>query len=120
MHRTLGGSDSAVVGQRLLVERLLSEAGGGLARVIEDAEAYRWISLMDARTQASEFGGQLEAYRAAPRLFRERRWQDVLSGLLPARRKYILIGVDPESLGLTVKLGEAPSIFGLPQGESKE
>jgi hypothetical protein len=77
---------------------------------------------MDARADALRQQGKLEAYRAAPRLFRKREFMRVITEMLPDRPKYVFVGVDPNRVILKVELQEAPSLFSfsdiLPEGES--
>ena len=121
LRRERGREDEATLEQRLLVESLLAEAGGQYAQVLLAAEADRWVQLMDARAQVNRFQGHLQAYRAAPHLFREREIMNVLKRSLAGRRKYFVIGVDPERIELDVELRETPSIVTLPsQGESSQ
>ncbi|MHC4416405.1 MAG: SPFH domain-containing protein [Planctomycetota bacterium] len=117
----LGPEDKSVIDLRLEVERMLAEAGGQLGQEIAAAEARRWISLMEARAKAKHFQGQLAAYRAAPTLFQQREIMRELSRVLAGRRKFLMIGIDPERLNLDFDLQEAPSLFGIPsQGESEQ
>ncbi len=108
---SLGRDDPAVIEQRLRVEEMLAESGGALAQRLAEAEAYRWIKLMQARAQVFKHAGQLAAYRAAPRLYTQRELMRVLSEKLVNRRKFILIGVDKRRFNLQIKLEETPSLF---------
>jgi regulator of protease activity HflC (stomatin/prohibitin superfamily) len=123
LRNELGPEHTDVIGQRIAVERMLTESGGMLAQEIAAAEADRWISLMEARAEALKQQGKVEAYRAAPRLFMKREWLQVLREMLPDRRKYVFVGVDPRRVNLKVDLQEAPSLFSpgdlvSPEGES--
>ncbi len=120
LYRARGGADADVAAQRQLVERLLADAGGALAQEIARARAERWIRVMDARARATEFRGQLAAYRTAPELFRQREYMQVLSETLGPLRKYIFIGIDPEALGVDVTAEEALSALSLPATEESE
>ena len=82
---------------RLEAERLLREAGGAAAQEITDAERDRWVTIMEKRAQASRHRNQLAAYRAAPRLYRQREIMQLYQDYLPTVRKY-LIGVDAEQV----------------------
>ncbi len=94
-------------------ERLLAKAGGQLSMAIEAAEADRWIRLMNARADASDFVGRLDAYRAAPRLYQEREIMNVYRQVLALRRKYLVVGIDPDRVNLDVNLEEPPAAFDL-------
>ena len=99
---------------------MLADAGGQLAQRIAAAESQRWVTLMESRAQAKQFQGQVAASRAAPRLFRQREIMKVLGRTLGSRRKFVLVGIDPERLNLDIELHEASSMFSIPpQGESQ-
>ena len=116
----LGHEAREAINQRLLVQRMLADAGGQLAQLITAAESQRWVTLMESRAQAKQFQGQVTASRAAPRLFRQREIMKVLGRTLGSRRKFILVGIDPERLNLDIELQQAPSMFSIPpQGESQ-
>ncbi len=106
-----GPDSQAAVEQRLEVERLMEEGGGALGQKIAHAQANRWIKLMQARADVSEYQGLLAAYRAAPQLFMERETMKVLRTALANRRKYVVVGIDPDRLNLDVDLQETPSLF---------
>ena len=97
--------------QRLIVERLLAEAGGALSHQIDRAEAERWVTLMEARANAFTHQGKLASYRAAPELFMQREIMQVLSRTLAQRRKYFVIGVDPDRIDFVIEVQEAPRLF---------
>ncbi|MHC4218378.1 MAG: SPFH domain-containing protein [Planctomycetota bacterium] len=122
LRKELGPAHPDVIDVRVRIEGLLSDSGGALAQGIAQAEADRWITLMDARADALRQQGKLEAYRAAPRLFRKREFMRVITEMLPDRPKYVFVGVDPNRVILKVELQEAPSLFSfsdiLPEGES--
>jgi hypothetical protein len=111
LHAERGPEDPAVIDQRIRVERMLSESGGALAQEIAAAEAARWIALMVARAEALRQQGKVDAYRAAPQLFRKREFMQVLKETLPDRRKYVFVGVDPDRVNVKVELQEPASIF---------
>jgi len=108
---SLGPDDPAVVEQRLRVEGMLAESGGALAQRLAEAEAYRWIKLMQARAEVFKHTGQLAAYRAAPQLYAQREIMRTLSEKLVNRRKFILVGVDTRRFNVEIKLEETPSLF---------
>ncbi len=101
----------SVLEQRLIVERLLAEAGGTLSQGIDSAEAERWVTLMEARAKAFTHQGKLASYRAAPELFMQREIMQVFSRTLATRRKYFVIGVDPDRINLEIEVQEAPRLF---------
>jgi regulator of protease activity HflC (stomatin/prohibitin superfamily) len=119
MQRELDDDDPALIEQRLLIERLLADAGGQYGHYLAAVEAERWVELMKARAQVNRFEGNIDAYRAAPRLFREREITNALRRSLAGRPKFFVIGVDPRRVELDVELREEPSLLTVPdQGES--
>jgi regulator of protease activity HflC (stomatin/prohibitin superfamily) len=119
LQRELDDDDPALIEQRLLIERLLAEAGGRYSDMLAAVEADRWVELMNARAQVNRFEGKIDAYRAAPRLFREREIMNAFRRSLAGRPKIFVIGVDPGRVVLDVELREEPSLLTVPnQGES--
>lgn len=111
LRNTLGPSAREVVDQQIAIERLLAESGGELAREIARAEAERWIQIMNAQSEVHKHQGLLASYHAAPDLFMEREIMKVFSQQLANRRKYVLVGIDPQRVNLGVELPEASSLF---------
>ncbi|MEE8156412.1 MAG: hypothetical protein V3T53_15765 [Phycisphaerales bacterium] len=114
-----------VLEQRLVVERLLAEAGGDLSDQIDRAEAARWVTLMEARAEAFKHQGKLASYQVAPELFMQREIMNVLSGTLANRRKYFVIGVDPDRIKIDIDIQDMPSLFtttrlGADEGKSNQ
>ena len=97
--------------QRIVVERLLAAAGGDLSQQIDRAEAARWVTLMEARAKAFKHQGKLASYRVAPELFMQREIMIVLSQALANRRKYFVIGVDPDRIKIDIDIQDMPSLF---------
>ena len=93
------------------VEQMLMRSGGRLKQDLVSAKAELWIKLMQARADVFRHRGQLEAYLAAPLLYKQREIMTVLSQMLSNRRKYVLVGVDPQRVNLAVKLEQTPSMF---------
>ena len=107
----LGADDPAVIEQRLAVEQMFLRSGGSLAQTLDAAQAELWIKLMQARAEVFRHRGQLDAYLASPLLYKQREIMAVLSQMLPNRRKFVLVGVDPRRVNVSVKLQETPSMF---------
>ncbi|MHC4428495.1 MAG: hypothetical protein ACYS0D_07800, partial [Planctomycetota bacterium] len=120
LRNELGPEHTDVIAQRFRVEGMLTESGGQLAQEIAAAEANRWIMLMEARTEALKQQGKLEAFRAAPELFMKREFMQVYREMLPDRRKYIFVGVDPDRVNLKVELQDAPSLYDFSEIRSSE
>ena len=114
-----------VLEQRIVVERLLAEAGGDLSHQIDRAEAARWVTLMEARAKAFKHQGKLASYRIAPELFMQREIMNVLSRTLANRRKYFVIGVEPDRINIDIDIRDMPSLFtttrlGADEGKSNQ
>lgn len=80
----------------LAVDALLARAGGKAARVVSEARAYRWQRENGERARAERFIKELMAFRASPRVYRSRRYLEVLSEGMADSRKILLITKDPE------------------------
>jgi regulator of protease activity HflC (stomatin/prohibitin superfamily) len=70
---------------------LLQSSGGQVARKISEARAFRWTYENAARAEAERFSKELLAQAQAPRVYRQRRYLEVLSEGLANARKYLLI-----------------------------
>ncbi|MBT8485976.1 MAG: hypothetical protein HKO59_16625 [Phycisphaerales bacterium] len=105
-----GEADPALVAQRVRIEQLLAETGGLANEEIVQAERDRWVSLMEARTQASRLRGQLASYRAAPNLYQERETMLVYGNALGELYKYV-IGIDPARVDFDIELRELNPMF---------
>lgn len=100
-----GVQAAETVDQRLKIEKLLQEGGGLAIAAIDHAERDRWVQLMASRSQVNRVLGELAAYKAAPRLYRERATMSVLVRNLDLVRK-IVVGIDPSKLSVDVDLKE--------------
>jgi len=72
------------------IERLLLEAGGTAARMIQEARATRWNKHMVQWGKTIRHNSRLEPYNAAPRLYRHREYLYRLSQALKGQRLYIV------------------------------
>ncbi|MCZ6837557.1 MAG: hypothetical protein O7G85_17410 [Planctomycetota bacterium] len=105
-----GLDDPETVAQRMKVEQFLLDGGGENAQNIAYAENERWVKVLQARTRASRTLGQIPAYRAAPRLYRQREIMRVLSQKLQFARKYV-VGIDPKDFQINVELKQLNSML---------
>jgi regulator of protease activity HflC (stomatin/prohibitin superfamily) len=87
---------AAIDESTLRLESLINEAGGEAAQLIAQARADAARTQLVAQSQAGEFPVQLEAYRAAPRVFVSREFYNMLRETLPELRKVVLL-TDPAS-----------------------
>jgi len=118
--RRLHGPDAPeTIAQRLAVEQMLFEGGGGNALTIALAEKERWVKVLEARTRARRIEGQLPAYRAAPALYRQREVMRVLTARLVNARKYVL-GIDPQRFNIDVELRELNPLTNIQDAFLKE
>lgn len=71
-------------------ERLLMQASGEAARIVQQARADAWDRIMDVQTRAAEFTAQLQAFRNAPRYFAALRYHQALAEGMAKSRKIIM------------------------------
>ena len=85
------------------VMNLLREGNGSESIRIDNAHVTRWVELLDAWSRASKVRGQITAYEASPRIYRQRTYMAVLARRLPQLRKYI-VGIDPNRINVDLEL----------------
>lgn len=100
-----GASSPEALAAREEADRLISQAGGMVAAMLSTASRDRWVSEMQARGRAEKLLGQLPAYRASPRLYRERRVMEMFAEAMRPIRKYV-IAIDPSQVALDVEFKE--------------
>lgn len=86
---------------RRLRDETFAQAKGEVSRLLAEARAQRWSLEMAARSQMVAFENELQAYRAAPRLYAWRKYLGVMQEGLEPVRKYLL-GMDPGGRKVTV------------------
>lgn len=91
---------------KIEIEQALVASRGQPAAMIESAEAGRWRTQMQARTDANRLAGDLPMFEAAPQLYRERQKMRVLSQMLPSVRVKYLLGVPPERVQFDLEMLE--------------
>jgi regulator of protease activity HflC (stomatin/prohibitin superfamily) len=105
MRQQFGEQSPEALQAREQADRLIAQAGGMVSSLLDTASRDRWVSEMDARGRAEKLLGQLPAYRAAPRLFRERQVMEAFADALGPIRKYV-IAIDPGALNLDIEFKE--------------
>ncbi|HWG04714.1 MAG TPA: FtsH protease activity modulator HflK, partial [Beijerinckiaceae bacterium] len=70
--------------------RVVPEARGKAAAIVQAADAYREQTVAEARGQASRFDQIYEQYKKAPALTRERMYLETMEGLFGAMNKVIV------------------------------
>lgn len=70
--------------------KVVPEARGNAARIIQDAEAYRSQTVAEARGQASRFDQIYQSYKVAPAITRERLYLETMEKVLGSAPKVIL------------------------------
>jgi membrane protease subunit HflK len=73
----------------------ITPIGGKAAEIVAQARADMWKTINESRADNATFALELPVYRAAPRIYRMRKYMDVLSEGLKTIRKY-LIATDVE------------------------
>ena len=89
--RTAGDAVQAAVAEQE-IDRLLAEARGEAAEVVNQARAYRWQRAIGERAKSEQFAGEILAYQASPMYYRTRRFLEVLADGLTGRRKFVIAG----------------------------
>lgn len=92
--------------QKLAEEALLTQlqsSGGKVAEAMATARAFRWTHENNERAKATRFAQEVLPYRAAPQVYRMRRYLDVLTDGLSSARKYMVLG-DREKLTIRLDL----------------
>jgi len=72
--------------------RIVTEARGEAARILQDAEAYRESVVRDANGEAERFNLIYAQYRTAPRVTRERMYLETMERVLGRSQKVIIDG----------------------------
>ncbi|MGD9738724.1 MAG: FtsH protease activity modulator HflK [Bauldia sp.] len=70
--------------------RVVPEARGEAARIVEAANAYRDQTIAEARGQADRFLQVYATYREAPAVIRERMYLETIGGILASTQKLIV------------------------------
>ncbi|MCC6735309.1 MAG: FtsH protease activity modulator HflK [Bauldia sp.] len=78
--------------------RVVPEARGEAARIVEEANAYRDRTVAEAQGQADRFLQVYAAYREAPEVIRERIYLETMAGILAGTNKVIMPAADANIL----------------------
>ena len=81
--------EAEIIAQELAVQHLLEEAGGRAGAALIEASAQRWDTHMGERGRAALFLGQLSSYRAAPTLFKSKKYFRALLETMRGSRVYL-------------------------------
>lgn len=95
--------DRALAEAQRQVEERFAELEGEPARLLADAQAYRWRRELEEKTRLELYRQQLLPFQTAPAVYRFYRYLDVLEETLPAVMKYV-VGVDRDLLELRLNL----------------
>ncbi len=87
--RTAGHPEPELIEQRLKIVSLIREAGGEAAVLINRASADRWARHMGERGRLASYRGRLEAFTAAPAIYRAALYFDALREAVADSRVYI-------------------------------
>jgi len=74
---------------------LLKESHGDIFRILSEAQSYRFRMATLAEATGKQFAGQIQAYRAAPEIYKCEQRAAVLEEAMKNIRKYVLAG-DPK------------------------
>lgn len=103
------------------VNGLLDRLEGQPAKMIADAEAYRWQKELGEQVAVEEYQRKMMPYQAAPRVYMYDQYMDVLEQVLPNRLKYVS-GLDPDRTQIRMHLEQkrdASEIMTLPGAEGQ-
>src|SRR3712207_8656315 len=75
---------------RSFASRVVPEARGQAARVVQQAEGYREQAVAEASGQAARFRQVYEEYRKAPEIIRERIFLETMERVLGGTEKVII------------------------------
>ncbi|MBN1943532.1 MAG: hypothetical protein JW849_09600 [Phycisphaerae bacterium] len=95
--------DQALADARADVETRFDELEGEPAKLIAEAQAYRWQRELSEKTRLELYRKQLLPFQTAPTVYRFGRYMDVLDETLPNTMKYVL-GVNRDLLELRLNL----------------
>lgn len=93
----------ALASARANVETRFNELEGEPAKLIAEAQAYRWDRELSEKTRLELYRKQLLPFQTAPTVYRFSRYMDVLDETLPGTMKYVL-GVNRDLLELRLNL----------------
>lgn len=77
------------LGERL--DSAFAQASGEVFKTLKDAQSYSYNKAATARATGQRFVGQLDAYRAAPRIYTRQQRLSVLEESLQDTRKYVVV-----------------------------
>jgi len=89
------GGDTAAIEARIAarnleIREMMQQARGEIARVLDEAMAYRWERSITERATAERFQSELLAYQQAPAYYRLRLYMETLATGMANRRKTIV------------------------------
>ena len=87
--------------------KVVPEARGASARIIQEAEAYREQTVAEAKGQASRFGAIYEQYKKAPQVTRERMYLETMERVFGGVDKVIIDKGAGQGVVPYLPLGEA-------------
>lgn len=85
-----GASEVEIAALRLSIQRELERSGGEMGSLLISASAQRWTRHMDERGRAALYVGQVESYRAAPVVYRSKKYLEALASAMSDARVYIV------------------------------
>jgi len=92
-----GADQGEILASEVALRELIERSGGKAAQVIATARSDRWDRHMGERTRSVRYDGQIDAFRAAPDIFRARAYFDTLVESL-ADARVIVTGPEVENL----------------------
>ena len=111
-------ADAEKLGKQL--DDAFANAKGEIFKILRNAQSYAFEKATLARGTAERFSGQLQAYRAAPKIYMREQRMVVLKEVLRGPRKYVVVSDPNNSEVVIVDLKEqlTPDLYkigGLPE-----
>lgn len=106
-------ADAAVIQEKeAKIVSLLADASGDAARMVYDAQAYRWERGVTEAAAAARFKSELMADATASEYYRARQYLRTLAAGLSASRKYILTAGQAEPPEFRIDLHDSRTALG--------
>jgi membrane protease subunit HflK len=70
--------------------KIIPEARGNAAKIVQDAQAYKQQVIAEASGEAARFTSVYDEYRKAPEVTRRRMYLETMSGILSGTNKVIM------------------------------
>ncbi len=104
------------------IDKAFTSASGSIFKELSEAKSYAYERESIAKATGERFSSQVQAYRAAPEIYKQQQRLKMLEESLTNVRKYVVVTGDNDSEVITIDLQEAlaPSLYDVdvPQGDN--